>query len=149
MAELSITIKRNVHAPIEKVFDAWLDPQMLSKFIIPMKGMPEPQVENDPRVGGKFTIIMQAGDKSLPHSGEYMKIDRPNSLIFSWVSDHSIEGSRVSLDFMALDQHTTEVTLTQVKFFDEPAMRDHKGGWNHILETLDKSMAGQGHTVRQ
>ena len=142
MAELSITIKRNVHAPIEKVFDAWLDPQMLSKFILPMKGMPEPQVENDPRVGGKFTIIMQVGDKSLPHSGEYISIDRPNMLVFSWVSDHSIEGSRVSLEFLDLDEQTTEVTLTQVKFFDEPAMRDHEGGWTNILETLDTYLAG-------
>ncbi len=148
MAELSITIKRNVHAPIEKVFDAWLDPHMLSKFMIPMQGMPEPQVESDPRVGGKFTIIMQAGDMSLPHSGEYMKIDRPNSLIFSWVSDNSIEGSRVSLDFLVLNEHTTEVTLTQVKFFDEPALRDHEGGWTHILETLDTLLAGQDQTVR-
>ena len=142
MAELSITIKRTVRAQIEKVFDAWLDPQMLSKFIIPMEGMPEPQVENDPRVGGKFTIIMQAGDASLPHSGEYIRIDRPHSLIFTWVSDHSIEGSQVSLNFLALNEHATEITLTQVKFFNEPAMRDHEGGWTNILETLDTYLAG-------
>ena len=142
MAELSLTIKKNVRAPIEKVFDAWLDPQILAKFMIPMEGMPEPQVENDPRVGGNFTIIMQVGELSLPHTGQYLTIDRPNSLVFSWVSDHSIEGSRVTLDFLNLDEKTTEVTLTQVKFFDEPAMRDHEGGWTNILKTLDLHLGG-------
>lgn len=132
-----------MRAPVEKVFDAWLDPEILTKFILPMKGMPEPQVENDPRVGGKFSIIMQAGDMSLLHTGEYIKIDRPHTLIFTWVSDHSIEGSRVSLDFAKLDGSSSEVTLTQVKFMDEQAMRDHEGGWTNILETLDDRLAGQ------
>lgn len=143
MTDLSITIKKTVRAPVEKVFDAWLDPEILTKFILPMKGMPEPQVENDPRVGGKFSIIMQAGDMSLLHTGEYIKIDRPHTLIFTWVSDHSIEGSRVSLDFAKLDGSSSEVTLTQVKFMDEQAMRDHEGGWTNILETLDDRLAGQ------
>lgn len=137
MTDLSVTIQKTVQAPIEKVFDAWLDPKILSKFIIPMKGMPEPEVENDPRVGGKFSIIMKAGEESLPHSGEYLTINRPNRLVFTWISHSSIEGSKVTLDFTKLDNSNTEVNLTHVKFVDEQARNDHEGGWTSILETLN------------
>ena len=74
MTDLTINIKKTIHAPIEKVFDAWLNPKMLSKFMMPMPGMPESDVENDARKGGNFTIIMHAGDDKLPHTGEYLEI---------------------------------------------------------------------------
>lgn len=38
MAELTVNIDKTVNASIEKSFDAWLNPKMLSKF---MRGMPE------------------------------------------------------------------------------------------------------------
>jgi uncharacterized protein YndB with AHSA1/START domain len=31
MAELSVDINKIIHAPIEKVFDAWLNPEMNSR----------------------------------------------------------------------------------------------------------------------
>ena len=142
MTDLTITVRKTVQAPIEKVFDAWLDPETLPKFIIPMKGMAEPEVVNEPHVGGKFTIIMRPGNEPLPHTGEYIEISRPNKLIFTWVSDHSVEGSTVTLDFTEIDQSTTEVLLTHVKFLDEQAKSDHKGGWTSILEELGNYMEG-------
>ena len=59
------------------MFDAWLNPKTLSQFILPMPGMPQPQVETDPREGGDFTIIMQVGDEKIPHTGQYLEISRP------------------------------------------------------------------------
>ena len=32
MTELSVNITKKIHAPIEKVFDAWLNPKIVSKF---------------------------------------------------------------------------------------------------------------------
>jgi uncharacterized protein YndB with AHSA1/START domain len=60
MTELTVNIEKTIHAPIAKVFDAWLDPAMLTRFILPDPAMPQPEVENDPREGGRFTIVMQA-----------------------------------------------------------------------------------------
>jgi len=84
MTELKVQIQKIIHAPVEKVLDAWLKPKILSKFMLPMSGMPEPEVENDPREGGGFTIVMQSGDDKLPHTGKYIEIDRPNKLVFTW-----------------------------------------------------------------
>lgn len=68
MTDLTVNITKTINASIEKVFDAWLNPKMLSQFILPMPGMPEPETENDPQEGGNFTIIMQVGDDKIPHT---------------------------------------------------------------------------------
>jgi len=141
MTELTLNISKIIHAPIEKVFDAWLNPIMLSKFMTPMPGMPESDVENDARQGGSFTIIMHVGDEKLPHTGEYLEINRPNKLVFTWASHHSPDDSRVTLNFTRIDDHKTEVSLSQVKFINEEARSDHEGGWSNILDKLNELMS--------
>ena len=136
MNELTVQINKNINAPIEKVFDAWLNPAMLTKFILPMPGMLEPTTTNDPRLGGRFEIIMAVGDNKIPHTGEYLEIDRPNKLSFSWVSPASRDDSVVTLIFKSINDDTTNVELTHVKFFDEEKRSNHEGGWSNILIKL-------------
>ena len=52
MDDLTVDIEKTIHAPIERVFDAWLDPELLSRFMLPMAGMKHPRVTCDPRQGG-------------------------------------------------------------------------------------------------
>jgi len=141
MTDLTVKINKTIHAPIEKVFDAWLNPRMLSKFMLPMPGMPAPDVENDPREGGSFTIVMHAGDDKLPHTGEYLEIKRPDKLVFTWVSHRSVENSTVTLNFTKVDDHKTNISLSHVKFIDEQARSDHQGGWGNILDKIDEVMS--------
>ena len=137
MSELSVNVTKTIHAQIEKVFDAWLNPEILSKFILPMPGMPHPETEVDAREGGSFTIVMQVGDDKIPHTGKYIEISRPNKLIFTWESMFSTEGSTVTLRFNDLGENKTSIDLTHVKFADEESRTDHEGGWGNILETLN------------
>lgn len=136
MTNLIVNLSKTINAPIDRVFDAWLDPALLTEFILPMPGMPRPEVENDPREGGCFTIIMHVGDDRIPHSGSYLTLDRPNRLVFSWESPYSVADSTVTLDFTAIDVGTTKVELTHVKFLSEEARSDHEGGWGNILDKL-------------
>mgnify|MGYP001098834655 CR=1 FL=1 len=140
MSDLNLKVSKTVNAPIESVFNAWLDPEMLAKFMTPGEGVTVPRAENDPRVGGSFHITMLAGDKEMPHSGEYLTIDPHSLLIFTWQSSHSIDGSTVSLNFSEVEGGTN-VELTQVKFLHEEARDSHLGGWTSILNALDKVMS--------
>ena len=137
MSDLSVNVTKTIHAPIEKVFDAWLNPETLSQFILPMPGMPQPQTETDAREGGNFTIIMQVGDDKIPHTGKYIEISRPNKLVFTWESPFSIEGSTVTLIFRDIGENKTNIDLTHIKFPDEESRGNHEGGWGNILESLN------------
>lgn len=136
MTDLSINLSKTINAPIERVFDAWLDPEMLARFILPDPKMPPPEVRTDAREGGRFEIIMHVGDEQWPHTGTYLVVDRPKRLQFSWESAYSADGSTVTLDFTAIDASSTRVELTHVRFLHEEARSDHEGGWGNILDKL-------------
>ncbi len=137
MNDLICKLSRVINAPIDKVFDAWLDPQLLSRFMLPMPGMPQPKTEVDGRQGGRFTIYMDVGEKIIPHSGTYLELDRPNRLVFSWESPFSTDGSTVTLEFTAQDKVKTRLELTHVRFIDEETRDNHEIGWGNILAALD------------
>lgn len=136
MTDLSVTTSRIIAAPAQKTFDAWLDPKALAKFMIPASGMPEPVCKTDPVEGGRFNILMIAGDVEIPHAGTYKEISRYSRLVFTWESPHSVDGSTVTLEFEEVEGGTN-VTLTHVKFPSEESRDNHDSGWSLILEKLD------------
>ncbi len=138
MNDLTVNISKIIEAPITKVFDAWLDPSILAKFILPMPGMENPQVKNEAHVGGEFTITMQVGDSKIPHTGKYLEIDRPKKLSFTWESPESVDDSVVTLNLTELPDGKTNIELTHVKFIDEERRSNHEGGWGNILDKLDE-----------
>ncbi len=138
MTELTVNLNKIINAPLKTVYEAWLNPEMLAKFILPMPGMPEPEVNNDAREGGGFTIIMTVGDQKIPHTGKYLIVDRYKELVFTWESPFSAEDSTVTLLFSEVANDKTNIQLTHVKFLDEEARDNHKGGWGNILDTLNQ-----------
>jgi uncharacterized protein YndB with AHSA1/START domain len=82
--EFAVKVRREIDAPAEDLFDAWLDAQSLGKWLKP-RGIRETRAETDPRVGGRFRIVM-VNDESFEHSGTYREIDRPRRLVFTWSS---------------------------------------------------------------
>lgn len=137
---LALKLERIIAAAPEVVFDAWLDPAMLMRFMQPGPGMTTPSATAEPHVGGRFDLIMKNGDDEMPHGGVYQEIDRPNRLVFSWESPFSVEGSTVTLDFRP-DGNGTHVTLSHVRFPSEESRDNHTGGWTAILQRLDEELA--------
>jgi uncharacterized protein YndB with AHSA1/START domain/DNA-binding HxlR family transcriptional regulator len=140
MAELIIKVSRTIKAPMKSVYNAWLDPTMLAKFMIAGEGMTVPRAETDAREGGRFSIIMAAGDQELPHSGEYQKLEPFSKIKFTWESPFSVEGSTVTLNFTEVDEGTY-IELVHVKFLDEESRNNHELGWVAILKQLAAALA--------
>ena len=140
MTELSLTTERVINASPKTVFDAWLDPEMLRRFMIPGDGMSVPSARTDPKVGGRFDIIMQAGDQQMPHAGTYTEINPHERIVFTWESPFSTDDSTVTLTFRPVDGGT-HVTLHHVRFPDEESRNNHEGGWNAILGALDTALS--------
>ena len=138
MTDLTVNVSKIIEAPITKVFDAWLDPNTLAKFMLPMPGMEDSQVENEPHERGAFTIIMQVGDNKIPHTGKYLEIDRPKKLAFTWESPESVDDSVVTLNLTKLSDNKTNIELIHVKFIDEKRRSNHEGGWGNIINKLNE-----------
>lgn len=134
--ELSLTLSRRIGAPVRKVYEAWLDPQTLSRFISNCQGISMAKAETDPRVGGRFLLLMNNGDKDIPHTGTYLELVPHSRIAFTWESPYStVEGSTVTLDFVP-EGDATQLTLTHVRFASEGSRDGHRGGWEAIVGGL-------------
>jgi uncharacterized protein YndB with AHSA1/START domain/DNA-binding transcriptional ArsR family regulator len=141
MTDLTLTVNRRINAPAEKVFNAWLDPKMLAKFMLPGETMSVPRVEADAKVGGRFVIVMANAEKEIPHTGAYHVIEPHSRLVFSWESPHSTDGSTVTLNFKPVDGGATDVELVQVKFASDESRDGHMKGWTAILAKLGEVLS--------
>ena len=141
MTDLTVNIEKVINAPVEVVFDAWLDPELLAKFMRGMPEMSETDVKIDARVGGHFTYSMNLGDEKIPHTGKFIEISRPERLVFTWQSQYSVvDNSTVTLLFTRIGENKTKVSLSHIKFIDEEARSGHEGGWKCVLDELNKVM---------
>ena len=141
MTELTMQVERSIAAPREAVFRAWLDPEMLRRFMLPGQDMTVPRADVDAREGGRFEIVMRAGDKDMPHAGTYREISPHERIVFTWESPYSTEtDSEVTLEF-APEGDGTRVTLTHVRFPDAEMRDNHKAGWSAIPAALDTALA--------
>lgn len=135
MTELKLQVSKTINASQQRVFDAWLDPEMLARFMLPGPNMSVPSAASDAKVGGRFAILMKAGDDEIPHAGTYKEINPHSRIVFTWESPYSTDDSTVTLDFDPVDSGT-HVTLTHVKFPSEESRDNHTGGWTQILAVL-------------
>jgi uncharacterized protein YndB with AHSA1/START domain len=133
--DLSLRVTQHVPARPERVFDAWLDPAMIHRFMIASAGQTIGSAQTDPKVGGAYRIVMKTGTGDVPHWGEYREISRPGRLVFTWNSPHGAPGSVVTLTFEP-DGQGTMVTLVQDLFVSEGSRDGHIRGWTSILATM-------------
>jgi len=136
MTDLSLTVSRTFTASPEVVFNAWLDPDMLRQFMLPGEGMTVPSAITDPVEGGRFEIVMRAGEQDMPHKGTYTEISRHTRIAFTWETPFSEVPSDVKLTFTS-NGDGTDVELYHTKFETEESRDNHKGGWEFILASLD------------
>lgn len=139
MTDLTLTTHRVIAADPQRIFDAWLDPGMLARFMCPGPGMTVPRAASEAREGGRFDIVMAAGEQEIPHWGIYKEISPHTRLVFTWQSPFSVEDSTVTLSLAPVDGGT-EVRLDHVKFASEEARDNHLGGWTSILNVLAETL---------
>ena len=143
-AQQTLVLAREFTAPIQTVFEAWTQPEVLAKWFGP-EGFTVLNAQSDLSVGGKYEISLKSPDNNIiRHFGEYVEIIEPNSLIFTWeLQDQTCAGSDgqhvttlVTLLFERASKGTL-LTLTHEKLPDQAAYSGHQFGWQSSLEALD------------
>jgi uncharacterized protein YndB with AHSA1/START domain len=135
MAEFSVT--HSFAATPERVFDAWLDPAIARRFLFATPTGEMIRADVDARVGGQFNFVDRRPDMGdVLHTGEYLEIDRPRRLAFTFgVPQFNPDFTRVVVE-IAPTAAGCEVTLTQSDVPAEWAGRS-KEGWGKILGVLE------------
>jgi uncharacterized protein YndB with AHSA1/START domain len=141
-SEQNATVKviRHFSASPERVFDAWLDPDYAGKWLFATPTGTMTRVEIDPRVGGKFTIVDRRDGEDIEHVGEYLEIDRPRRLVFTFgVPKFSSQFTRVIIDIIP-SETGCELTLTHEGVLPDYAERTEMG-WGMILDGLAATLS--------
>ena len=141
MTAAPVRIVRVLGATPEEVFDAWTDPRSLAVWMCPGSTR-RATAEADARVGGRFRIVMQGPDCDYAHTGEYLVVDRPRRLVFTWTSE-ATKGrpTTVSVELEPRGPGETVLTLTHEGLADEEAAGRHRSGWGDITAKLAKALA--------
>jgi uncharacterized protein YndB with AHSA1/START domain len=134
-----LVVRRLLPASRERVFAAWLDPASLGRFMCP-GAKTSATVTVEPRVGGRFRIVMHgAGD--FEHHGEYLIVDPPSMLSFTWISE-ATQAQPTIVTVELFDRGgQTELVLTHRQL--PPAQIDpHTKGWTDIVRKLADDLKG-------
>jgi uncharacterized protein YndB with AHSA1/START domain len=147
--EFAVTVRREIAAPADDLFDAWLDAQSLGTWLRP-SGVRETRAETDPRVGGTFRIVMVDDETSMEHTGIYREIDRPRRLVFTWSSPATqFRDSIVTVTFEPSSDGSTVIEINQVGLPDEEARAGHDAGWSDALRELERIVGSSDRRVEQ
>jgi uncharacterized protein YndB with AHSA1/START domain len=140
--KVTVKLTHRFAATPERVFDAWLDPKTAGKWLFATPTGKITRCEIDARVGGKFSIVRFDGDE-VEHVGEYLEIDRPRRLVFTFaVPRFSADYTRVTLDIVPLDEGC-ELRMTHEGVLADYAERTPEG-WRMIFGNLEKQLGGGG-----
>jgi uncharacterized protein YndB with AHSA1/START domain len=135
-----LVVRRQIAAPRERVFQAWLDSESLARWMRP-GDLTHATVTVDPRVGGGFRIVMEGGADACgyEHYGKYLAIEPPSLLSFTWISRATDDKPTV----VTIELHErgtgTELVLTHRRLAPQ-AVEPHREGWADILRLLDESL---------
>ena len=139
---ITVRLTRRFDAAPERVFDAWLDPDKAGRFLFATAAGTMVRAEIDARVGGAFNFTERRDGVDAEHIGEYLEIDRPRRLVFTFHTERgSTQLSRVAIDIVPRGSGC-ELTLSHEMDAKWAEYKDRtQAGWTMILERLGRVLA--------
>ena len=134
----SVTVTRRFDASPERVFDAWVNPEIACKWFFTTKKS-KTIYDLDLRVSGAYTITRRTGDKEYVAVGKYIEIDRPRRLVFTFaMPQFAADYDTVVIDIQP-DGDGCILTLTHEGL--RPGYeKSTVSGWNKMFIALTKTL---------
>lgn len=140
---IEVSVRQRFRQSAERVFDAWLDIELVHRFLFSTETGEMVRCELDPRVGGRFVLTDRRPDGDVEHTGEYLVIERPHKLVFTF----GIPAVSPTFDIVTIDirpEGDGGCTL-QLTAQMQPEWKDYadraRQGWGQILAALEQALA--------
>ena len=130
-----IEVETRIAAPPDVVFGYFVDPELYCRW----KGA---TAQLEPRPGGLYRVAMPSGDIVR---GEYVHVQRPTRLVFTWGFEGSAElppGSSVVEVTLQPDGDGTILRLRHDRLPSNISREQHAVGWRHYVDRLAIAAAG-------
>jgi uncharacterized protein YndB with AHSA1/START domain len=143
----AVTCELFIAAPRERVFEALTDPAQASQWWGAKSVCKMDNFSMDVRTGGKWsTTGLSAANGPIEVHGEFLEIDPPRRLSYTWTSSWLQKITKVLWELENLNGGTF-LKLTHTGFAgDAAAIENHTHGWNLVLASL-QAYAERGETI--
>lgn len=128
-----ITVETTVNAPIEKVWDAWNNPEDIKQWCVGSPDWHTPSASVELKEGGTFTTRMEAKDGSMGFdmSGTYTTVSEHKEIAYTMG-----DGRKVRITFE--DQGGTVHIVETFDAESENPPEMQRQGWQGILDNFKK-----------
>jgi len=144
-AKLELFVSRWVKAPPALVFRAFTEASLLERWFCPSAETALHVDRCDPRPGGHYRFIFRFADGSvIPVLGEYLQVEPPRTLAFTWTWEKPNPWAGVvTLVTVHLVERDggTDVRVHHADFTASDMKEQHEGGWPGTLERLGRFLA--------
>lgn len=145
-SEPEIFMERILDAPRELVFEAWTNPDHLSKWWGP-RGFTNPVCDLDVRPGGKWRVEQRSPDGNVyPFKGIYLEVVRPERLVYTFGMEGMYEDKTI-VDYLTFEDLGGKTKLIMRTRFDSAEDRDAmlatgmEQGANETMDRLAEHLA--------
>jgi len=130
----TITISRSVHAPPERAYQAWVDPDRLAAWWWPH--LPDTTYECDARPGGTYRI--DSPTAGIGVEGTFREVEPPRRLLYTWLwsgeGEEDVPDDLVEVTFQP-DGTGTLVTVRHTSV-EDITKGGAQQGWGEVMDRL-------------
>ena len=148
---VAVRIERTMHAPPDRVFRAFLDPDLIRQWIAP-DDLHVDRVAVEARIGGRLEVWHSSnGTSTGKFEGHFLKIDPPRELVYRWafVGTEPEKGeyfdTLVTVLLRPEPGGHTRISVVHEKLEELQRGAPHihlrlEPGWNNCLDKLDAAI---------
>jgi uncharacterized protein YndB with AHSA1/START domain len=130
-------VERLLPAPPDAVYDEWLNAEGMTEWMCPRPAQPT-KIVLDPCVGGQIRIDIDDEGFGVTIVGEYLELDRPHKLSFTWHATAWDPADPPSVVTVLLAPQGDDQTLMTIHHAQLPPTQfdPHQRGWAVVIDQL-------------